>query len=200
MLFPISGNAPAEARKLHRKALEVFRVREKADPSDADNKKTVAETLYYDATCALHEGDKPGAAAAFAECRKIREELAKAEPTAKMLQANLMLAEARCGNHAKAASLAHSLVATPPQDENLYVLAACGYALAAGAASDDAALVKSYTAQPSIACATPGTEAGPSCPFSTATPTSSRSATIPDSRSCSPTSSERRKRAAPSKP
>ncbi len=146
MLFPISGDAPADARKLHAKALEVFQAREKADPEDADNRKTLAETLYYDGTCALRLGDKKGAEAAFGECRKIREELAKAEPTAKMLQALWMLAEGRCGKHAEAARLAHSLVATPPKDANLYYFAACGYALAAGAASGDKALQKSYSA------------------------------------------------------
>ena len=36
-------------------------------------------------------------------------------------------------------------MATPPKDEGLYVQAACGYALAAGAAGSDARLVRRYT-------------------------------------------------------
>ena len=55
-----------------------------------------------------------------------------------------MLALARCGDHAEAARIAFALVATPPKDERLYVQAACGYALAAGAAGGDASLVQRY--------------------------------------------------------
>ena len=58
-----------------------------------------------------------------------------------------MLALARCGDHAEAAKIAEELVATPPKDESLYVQAACGYALAAGAAGSDADLVQHYTNQ-----------------------------------------------------
>jgi eukaryotic-like serine/threonine-protein kinase len=138
--------AAADARKFHLKALEILRKRAKSDPQDSDNKKTLAETLNYEATSALAEGDKAGAAASFRECLEIRQELAKAEPTAKKLQADLMLALARCGKDVEAARIAKSLVATPPQDEYLYVVAAGGYALAAGAAAGDDAKVKSYTA------------------------------------------------------
>lgn len=56
-----------------------------------------------------------------------------------------MLATARCGDHAGAAKIAEQLVATPPKDEGLYVQAACGYALAAGAAGRDDCLVECYT-------------------------------------------------------
>ena len=125
------GGDPKAAREFHRKALR--RVQE-AGPgstrSDFDNKQTLARTLYYEATCALHSGDKDGAAAGFRECLKICKELAT-EPKAKMPQADLMLALARCGDHAGAAKIAEALVATPPKDEALYVQAACGFALAA---------------------------------------------------------------------
>jgi hypothetical protein len=40
--------------------------------------------------------------------------------------------------------MAGALVATPPKDEHLYVVAAEGYALAAGAAGVDASLVRRY--------------------------------------------------------
>jgi tetratricopeptide (TPR) repeat protein len=145
MQFP-NGNAPGPARKLHRQALEIFRQRAKADPSDSKAKRSLADTLYFDANCALHEGDKDGAAAAFRECLALRKELAT-DSKDKVLQAELMLAQARCGDHVEAARKAHTLVATLPLDENLCVLAACGYALAAGAAAGDDGLVKSYTAR-----------------------------------------------------
>ena len=45
-----------------------------------------------------------------------------------------MLALARCGDHAGAAAIAEELVKVPPKDGAIYVQAACGFALAAGAA------------------------------------------------------------------
>ena len=144
MQFP-NGNGPGTARRFHRQALEIFRERVKADTTDAQAKRMLADTLYFDGNCALHEGDKDGATAAFRQCLAIRKELA-ANPKDKMLQAELILAQARCGDHVEAARNARALVASKPRDENLYVLAACGYSLAAGAAAGDAGLVTSYTA------------------------------------------------------
>ena len=106
----------------------------------------LAEALYYEATCALHSGDPAGAAAGYRRCLEIRKKLAT-EPQAKMPQIDLMVALARCGEHARAAEIAKALVTTPPEDEQVYFQAACGFALAAGAAGaiGDAALVRSYT-------------------------------------------------------
>ena len=143
MRFP-QGRDPAAARPFHRKALLVLEKRAEADPLDLDNQRTLADTLYYEATCALHAGDKSGAAAGYRRCLKLRQELAP-EPKAKIGQSDLMLAQARCGDHAGAARIAQALVATPPKDERLYVQSACGYALAAGAAGGDAVLARRYT-------------------------------------------------------
>ena len=84
MLYPQGGD-PARARTFHHKALAIFKKRADADPSDFDNKHVLAQTLYYEATCALHSGDKDGAAAGYRECRKICKELAN-EPKAKKPQ------------------------------------------------------------------------------------------------------------------
>ncbi len=124
----------------------MFKKRAEADPSDLDNKRTLALTLYYEATCALHSGDKIGADSGYRESLQIFKKLAN-EPKVKKPQAELMLALARCGDHAEAATIAETLVAAPPKDEGLYVQAACGFALAAGAARDtgsDAARVQHY--------------------------------------------------------
>ncbi len=142
MRFPL-GREPAAARPYHRKALLVLEKRAEADPLDFDNKRTLADTLYYEATCALHAGDKNGAAVGYQRCLTLRRELVT-EPKAKLPQSDLMLARARCGDHAGAAKIALVLVAKPPKDERLYVQAACGYALAAGAAGGDAVLVQRY--------------------------------------------------------
>jgi len=143
MRFPQDRDAAA-ARQFHRKALDVYKKRAKADPSDFETKRALAQTLYYEATCALHSGDKDGADSGYRQCLAICKELAT-EPKAKMPQSDLMLALARCGQHAESAKIAKALVAKPPKDERLYVQAACGYALAAGAAGGDADLAQRYT-------------------------------------------------------
>ena len=140
----------------------MFRNRARLDPADFENKHSLGQTLYYEATCALHSGDKDGAAAGYRECLKICKELAT-EPTAKPYKADLMLALARCGDHAEAAKIAEALVATPPKDEAIYVQAACGYALASGAAAGRRGRRASFSTTPrgpSIAYARPRTEAG----------------------------------------
>jgi eukaryotic-like serine/threonine-protein kinase len=143
MRFP-QGRDPAAARQFHKKALDVLRKRATADPLDSENMRTLASTLYYEATCALHSGDKAGAVAAFEECLKIRTELAK-EPKPKIPQAELMLVLFHCGKHAEALKIAEALLASTPS-ESLYVQVACCYALAAGAAGADAAQAKRFTA------------------------------------------------------
>ncbi len=143
MRYP-NGKDPALARDFHRKALEILRKRAKADPEDAANKKVLAETLYYDATCAMHAGDKAGAATGFQESLAVCKELVK-QTDPKGMQLNLMLALGRCGEHVEAAKIAHSLVATPPKDENLYVQAAFGYAVASAATGSDQQTKARYT-------------------------------------------------------
>jgi hypothetical protein len=59
------------------------------------------------------------------------------QPEAKIPQVDLMVALARCGEHARAAIIARRLVVIPPKDEQLYFHSACGFALAAGAARDE---------------------------------------------------------------
>ena len=145
MRFPLGGD-PKAAREFHRKALDVFKNRAQLDPTNFENKQSLGLTLYYEATCALHSGDKAGAAAGYGECVKIFKGLAT-EPKAKLQNAFLMLALARCGDHAGAATIAEELVKVPPNDEAIYVQAACGFALASGAAraaGGDAALVQHY--------------------------------------------------------
>ena len=141
MCFP-QGQEPAAARQYHQKALLIFRKRAETHPDDFDNKRSLAATLYYDATCALHAQKKGEPAAEFQECLKLRTDMAK-DPKAKNYQYELMIALARCGHHAEAAKIAGDLVAQPPKDEAIYVHSACGYALAAAAAGDPA-LAKSY--------------------------------------------------------
>jgi eukaryotic-like serine/threonine-protein kinase len=142
MHYP-QGDDAAAAREWHKKALTVFKKWASANPGDLENKHSLAQTLYYEATCALNSGDKVGAAAGFRDCLKICQEL-DIDPKAKVPKTLLMLALARCGDHARATEIAFSLVATHPKDEGLYVQSACGYALAASAVGGDADHVKTY--------------------------------------------------------
>ena len=71
----------------------------------------------------------------IADCLEIREKLAT-DPKVKMPRIALMVALARCGEHARAAAIARELVAQPPKNEMVYFEAACGFALSAGAVRD----------------------------------------------------------------
>ncbi|MFI5259426.1 MAG: protein kinase [Candidatus Limnocylindrales bacterium] len=139
------GHDPAAARVFHRMALDLIEKRAVADPSNLETKTMLAETLYYEATSALHSGDAASADAGYRRCLAIRKALVT-EPAVKVPQVDLMVALARCGEHAEAAKIALALVATPPKNEDLYFQSACGYALAAGAAARETALVERYTA------------------------------------------------------
>ena len=88
--------------------------RASADPTNLETQAALAETLYYEATCAFQSGDTQGAAEQFRRCRDIRRKLV-VEPDAKLPKVNLMLALARCGEHAEAAKIAGELVETPPR-------------------------------------------------------------------------------------
>ena len=84
------GN-PAAASDLHRKALELYEKRAKADPADLDTQGRVAETLYFLATCQLRLGDVLSADSNYQRCLEIRKTLAK-DPAVKGMEVNLMLA------------------------------------------------------------------------------------------------------------
>ncbi|MHB1559923.1 MAG: protein kinase domain-containing protein [Isosphaeraceae bacterium] len=132
LLYP-AGKDPAGARALHHKAAELLARRVAVDPNDAMPRATLATTLYYEATCALHSGDPAAAAEGYRRCLQIREKLAT-DPDEKIPMVNLIVAVARCGQHTRAASIAARLMKSPPRDEHIYFQIACGYALAADAA------------------------------------------------------------------
>jgi eukaryotic-like serine/threonine-protein kinase len=152
------GREPAAARAFHRKALDLIEERLKTDPANHDTKDLLAKTLYYDATCALHSDDRSGAAAEYRRCLEIRKTMVT-EQTAKVPQVDLMLALARCGEHAEAARIAAALAVMPPTNENFYIQAACGYAIAKSCAANDKTLAEQY-ASAAIACLRKAKQAG----------------------------------------
>ena len=50
------GGDPKAARAFHRKALDVFRKRARPTRRTSKTSTSLAQTLYYEATCALHSG------------------------------------------------------------------------------------------------------------------------------------------------
>ena len=66
-------------------------------------------------------------------------------------QVNLMLALGRCGDHVEAAKIADLLVAKPPNDGNVFIEAALGYAVASAATGDDKQAKERYT-QAALEC------------------------------------------------
>ena len=107
------------------------------------------------------------------------------------LQSDLMLALARCGDHAQAAKIAAALVATPPKDESL-----CPGRLRLrsrrGAAGGDTVLAQRYTDRgPRLPARRPKNEAGPTSRAWRRIPTSNRSAMTRHSKPCSTSSGGR---------
>jgi tetratricopeptide (TPR) repeat protein len=144
LLLLVHDHKPSEARRYFRKALDLIDKRARVDPGNVETRRALGQTLYYEATAALRAGDAGGAKEGYRRCLEIRQALAN-DPNVKSNEIDVILALARCGQHAEAASRADALVATPPKDENIYFHAACGFALAAGAASADATLARQYT-------------------------------------------------------
>jgi tetratricopeptide (TPR) repeat protein len=158
LLSLIQDHDPKTARTHFRKALGLIKDRSVADPTNLDTKSRLAQSLYYEATAALEAGDAAAAAEGYRQCLEIRRALA-ADPKLKMAEVDVIVALARCGHHAEAAQRAAALVATPPKDENLYFQAACGFALAAGAAGNYAPLAR-YYAEKALDCLRQGKTRG----------------------------------------
>ena len=96
-------------------------------------KADVALNEYYVATAALRVGDRNGADEHYRACLAIREALAS-DPKSKLTATDLMLAQARCGQHEKASRIAGDLIRNPPLDAPGHFFAACGYALSGAVA------------------------------------------------------------------
>jgi hypothetical protein len=88
----------------------------------------LSKSYYRLATAELHLGD-PAAGGHYRESLRLREALAKADPTNASHKIGRMLALARCGDHAEAARAAADLGRPESGDPSILFGAACGYAL-----------------------------------------------------------------------
>ena len=131
----IHENDPGGALAWSEKALAERKRVADAEPDSALAKADLATSHYYVATALLRLGKREEADENYRACLEIRRVLA-ADPKTRVDVADLMLAQARCGEVAEAAKTADELSKRPPNDARVYVAAACGFALCAGAEAD----------------------------------------------------------------
>jgi serine/threonine-protein kinase len=138
-------NDPLAARSYYQKAVDGMAGLVERDKANAIFRGDLATAHYFLATALLRLGDKDAALESYRLCRDIRRELAR-DPKATLARIDLMIALGRCGDHAEAAEIARRTIRSEPKHTQLYIEAACGLALCAGAVADsDPALARTYT-------------------------------------------------------
>jgi len=121
---------PELAKAEYQKALDIYEALANADPSSGVHQDSVARACYRLATAELRLTDRKSSDRDYRRALKIREQQFQKSQTVGTLKP-LMVVQARCGQHAKAAGLAeriqrHPLAGKDPQ--NLFDVACC-YAL-----------------------------------------------------------------------
>ncbi len=120
------------------------------DPDNVAMKRLLSMSLYRLGTAASLLGEETTADRHYQESLKLRAAVVKDDPVNTSSQIAVMLAEARCGQHAEAAERAAKLRKLAPNDPRILFFAASGYAVCAGAIgvgpSKDAALHAKYIA------------------------------------------------------
>jgi eukaryotic-like serine/threonine-protein kinase len=110
------------------------------DPDSADLRTEVASANYRLGTANLLLGRLAESKKYYRESLQSRERLAGADPTNSYRKIELMLAQARCGEHARAAKNAAALRTSTSGDSAFLYQVACGYALCiSGVAHEKAA-------------------------------------------------------------
>jgi serine/threonine protein kinase len=94
--------------------------------------RILAQNYYRLATAYLRLNDATGADANYAKCLAVREKL-HAVNKDDNASIGLMIAQARCGQHEKAAALADDLLRRRPKQVGILIQAACCYALCSSA-------------------------------------------------------------------
>jgi serine/threonine-protein kinase len=129
----IDNDEPAGALALYEKSLDISRKIVEIDPVSTIYKGDLAYVLYRVAATEARLGKSVPSAEHFAECLKLRKALAM-NPSAKISEIDLVLAEARCLLHKEAAERMDSVLLKPPSDVGVWFQATCGYALCYAAA------------------------------------------------------------------
>src|SRR5262249_33182325 len=128
-------NDAKSARDYYQKAVEGMAALVERDKASAVFRRDLATAHYFLATALLRLGQEDESLKSYRICRDLRRELA-GDPKATPARIDLMLALARCGDHAEAAEIGRRIIKSPQLNADLSVEVACGLALCAGAARD----------------------------------------------------------------
>jgi tetratricopeptide (TPR) repeat protein len=127
-----------QAEAYYQQSLNVCEELRALDPRNSDVRADLATTHYKLGSLKQHLG-LAASKEHYQECLAIRAKLAAAAAQDQMAQADLMLAMARCGQHAKAAVIAERLREQLPQNPAIQYQVACCYAISMGDIAAEAA-------------------------------------------------------------
>jgi serine/threonine-protein kinase len=107
------------------------------NPQNTGMRQALASSHYRLGTIAQRLGGGADSQKQFRDCLQLREALAAEDPKNVYKQVELLLAQARCGEHTKAAEAADRLRKEAAEDASMLYYVGCGYALCALAAGAD---------------------------------------------------------------
>jgi hypothetical protein len=99
------------------------------DPDNAGAQRELSFSHYRVATASLLMGEHDAARQHYEQCLELRRKLAESEQRNAHKQIDLMVALARCGQHADAAEVARKLGGRASEDPSVLFQIACGYSL-----------------------------------------------------------------------
>jgi hypothetical protein len=134
MLLHLHGQGSLDAvRRHYATAHELQRKLYQHNPANTEMRQALASSCYRLGTVAQRCGEAAQSQEQFRECLRLREGLAKEDPTNLYKQVELALAQARCGEHEKAAAVAEPLRKGAAKDAGILYYLGCVYALCADA-------------------------------------------------------------------
>ena len=133
--FLMAHRDAAKAAAEYAAAAELYAAILKEEPERLDFRRLVAANQYRLGVVAT---DPAKAAAAFAECLKLREELAKTDPKDTQAKIEYALALGRAGKAVEAEKQADELLKMGEKDRRILFQTACAFSVAAGGTKDDA--------------------------------------------------------------
>jgi tetratricopeptide (TPR) repeat protein len=118
----------AKALEHYRAAHAIYETLAASNP-DANTQRVYSLSFYRLGTACLAVGETAESEKHYQESLKLRRELSDTDPRNAYKLIDLIVALARCGQHAEATDLAGKLRERAPQDPSVLFYVACGYAL-----------------------------------------------------------------------
>jgi serine/threonine-protein kinase len=137
------GNGTA-AQEQYRHALELYQELVRKEPKNAENQWRLGHICYRLGTASHLLHDAATARSQFSESVKIRENLVRTDPRNVQFATELMLAQARVGQHGAASKIAGRLRQRASRSPEVLFAIACGYALCSQMATEDETLREQY--------------------------------------------------------